>query len=270
MIGILDAGPLTTVQDLGRFGQLRYGIPQSGAMDRFALVVANRLVGNADGAAALESTLIGPRFEADASYAIAVTGADAGVTVNGDTAPLWSTIFLNAGDVVKIGAARSGVRNYVAFRGGIDVPLILGSRSTYVRGGLGGHEGRALRRGDRLRILGGASPRAWALARDLIPGYDDEPLIRVVLGPQADRFSADGLATLLETSYRLSPQSDRMGARLVGGRIEHAPESGGSLALAGSWPSPTPGATGVSLPVRPGGEVAARRRSGRQVNPFPV
>ncbi|PYM76337.1 MAG: hypothetical protein DME03_09220, partial [Candidatus Rokuibacteriota bacterium] len=153
MIKVLDAGPQTTVQDLGRTGQMRYGIPPSGPVDRFAFVVANRLVGNPDGAAALECTLMGPRFEVDDPGAIAVTGADMPVAVNGAEAPRWATIALSAGDVVKLGPARAGVRSYVALSGGLDVPLVLGSRSTYVRGRMGGLEGRALRKGDALRTL---------------------------------------------------------------------------------------------------------------------
>ena len=181
MIGFLDAGPLTTVQDLGRCGQLRYGIPQSGAIDSFALITANRLVGNPDEAAGLECTLLGPTFTIDRPCAIAVTGAECKVTVNGRDAPRWATIALNADEIVKVGPARSGLRSYIAFSGGIDVPLLLGSRSTYVRGAFGGHEGRALRRGERLRIFDAAPPAPWALASDTIPGYADEPVLRVVL-----------------------------------------------------------------------------------------
>ena len=221
MITVLDAGPLTTVQDLGRSGQLRYGIPQSGALDSFALIAANRLVGNRDDAAGLECTLLGPSFETDTSCAIAVTGAEARVTVNGSDAPRWATIVLDAGETVKIGSARSGLRSYVAFSGGIDVPLFLGSRSTYVRGAFGGHEGRALRRGDRLQIVSAALPTPCEFPRDMIPNYRDEPVLRVVLGPQEDRFSAGGIASFLGGEYRLLPQSDRMGARLQGNRIEH-------------------------------------------------
>ena len=221
MIHILDPGPLTTVQDLGRSGQLRNGIPQSGALDRLALIAANRLVGNRDDAAGLECTLLGPSFEADTACAIAVTGAESRVTVNGIDAPRWATVVLNAGDVVKIGTARSGLRSYVAFSGGIDVPLLVGSRSTYVRGAFGGHEGRALRRGDRLRTFGAAPPVPYELPRDMIPDYRDEPVLRVVLGPQEDRFSERGIASFLGSVYRLLPQSDRMGARLQGNQIEH-------------------------------------------------
>ncbi len=221
MIRILDPGPLTTVQDLGRSGQLRYGIPQSGALDRFALIAANRLVGNRDDAAGLEFTVLGPSFETDGRCTIALTGAEFRLTVNGREAPQWTRIGLQPGDVVKIGATRAGLRGYVAFSGGIDVPIVLGSRSTYVRGAFGGHEGRALRRGDWLRVFAGEETASWDFPRDMIPNYRDEPVLRVVLGPQDDRFSAGGIAAFLGSAYRLLPQSDRMGARLQGSRIEH-------------------------------------------------
>jgi antagonist of KipI len=222
VITILDAGPQTTVQDLGRTGQMRHGIPPSGPVDRFAFVVANRLVGNPDGAAALECTLIGPRFEVDAAGAIAVTGADMPVTVNGAETPRWATIVLNAGDVVKLGPARAGVRSYVAFSGGLDVPLVLGSRSTYVRGRMGGLEGRALRKGDALRTLPSGPVRPRRVEPDAVPDYRSAQPIRLVLGPQDDRFTDAGIRALLDSPYEVLPQSDRMGARLRGPRIEHA------------------------------------------------
>jgi antagonist of KipI len=222
VIAIVEAGPLTTVQDLGRFGQLRYGIPPAGPLDHPAFVLANRLVGNPDGAAALECTLAGPRFEARGSGAIAVTGADVPVSVNGVAAPTWTTVALNAGDVVKVGMARSGVRAYIAFAGGIDVPLVLGSRATYVRGRLGGLEGRALKKGDALGLLPSrrvATPRR--VRASAIPVATPDTELRVVLGPQDDRFTADGIATFLGSAYEMQPQSDRMGARLRGPVIEH-------------------------------------------------
>ena len=152
MIVILEAGPQTTVQDLGRFRQLRYGIPPSGPMDAFAFRLANRLVGNADSAAALECTVIGPQFQAHVPCASAGPGAAMPVSVNGSSAPTWTTVVLKEGDVMKLGPARSGVRAYVAFSGGLDIPLVMGSRSTYLRGRLGGLEGRALTKHDRLRL----------------------------------------------------------------------------------------------------------------------
>ena len=222
MIRILDAGPQTTVQDLGRTGRMRYGIPPSGPVDRFAFVLANRLLGNPDTAAALECTLMGPRFELTAAGAIAVTGADMPVTVNGQDAPGWATIAVKSGDVVKLGAARRGVRSYVGFAGGLDVPLVLGSRATYLRGRIGGLQGRALRKGDELAILPSGSVNPRRVARRDIPDYTGEPTVRAVLGPQADRFTQEGLRALFGGRYEVLPQSDRMGSRLRGPRIEHA------------------------------------------------
>ena len=222
MIRVLDPGPQTTVQDLGRTGQMRYGIPPSGPVDRFAFVLANRLVGNPDTAAALECTLIGPRFEATDAGAIAVTGAEMPVTVNGRSAAGWTTIALGAGDVVKLGPARTGVRSYVAFAGGLDVPLVLGSRSTYLRGRVGGVDGRALRKGDELRVFAPGPVRPRRVEPGAIPDYTGEPTVRAVLGPQADRFTAEGLDALFGGRYDVLPQSDRMGSRLRGPRIAHA------------------------------------------------
>jgi antagonist of KipI len=222
MIRVLDPGPQTTVQDGGRRGQLRYGIPPSGPVDARSFIIANRLVGNADAAAGLEFTLIGPRLRAEGPCAVAVTGADSPVTVNDAPAPAWTTLTLRAGDVVKIGPARAGVRGYVAVAGGIDVPPVLGSRATYLRGRLGGLEGRALRRDDVLRLGAAARVRVRAVAARAIPDWRAEPLLRVVLGPQADRFTDEGIAAFLGGTYEVLPQSDRMGARLSGPHIAHA------------------------------------------------
>lgn len=222
MIEILEPGPLTSVQDLGRPGQLRFGIPPSGAMDRPAFVAANRLVGNADSAAGLECTLIGPRFRVHQACAIALTGARMPLTVNGVQAPPWATITLAPGDEVKTGAARTGVRSYLAFSGGIDVPDVMGSRSTYLRGRLGGHAGRALKKDDRLALAAAPMPRLWRIPPHAIPDYEAEPEIHVVLGPQSERFTEEGIAAFLGSPYEMLPQSDRMGARLRGSRIAHA------------------------------------------------
>jgi len=222
MIEIEEPGALTTVQDLGRHGQLRHGIPPSGPLDVAAFILANRLAGNPDGAAGLECTLSGPRFRVLAPCAIAVTGADMPVSVNGAAMAGASTVLLEAGDRVRIGSARAGLRAYVAFGGGLDVPLRLGSRATYLRGRLGGLEGRALRKGDRLRTLPAQLPAVRTIAPQALPAYGDEAHVRVVLGPQADRFTAAGIAAFLGGDYRLLPQSDRMGARLEGPPIAHA------------------------------------------------
>ena len=220
---VQDAGPLTTVQDLGRAGYLRVGIPASGPMDREAFVLANRLVGNGDGAAGLECTLIGPRLAFSDERTVAVTGADMPPTLNGAAVPAWQSVRVSSGDVLKLGPARSGVRGYVAISGGIDTPPALGSRATYVRGRLGGLEGRALARGDRLPLGDAAPAGLWRAAPAFVEGRAGaaEVEIAVVLGPQDDRFTARGIATFLEGPYEMTPQSDRMGARLRGPVVEH-------------------------------------------------
>lgn len=209
------------MQDLGRPGHLRVGIPPSGPVDADAFVLANRLVGNPDGAAALECTLLGPRLEFTDARLVAVTGADMTPTLNGAPLPVWTAVPVGPGDVLRLAGARSGVRAYVAVAGGIDTPPRLGSRATYVRGRLGGLEGRPLRRGDRLPLGPPGGPPRWRLGGPP-PAYGDEVRVRAVLGPQADRFTERGIASFLEGPYEMLPASDRMGARLQGPRIEHA------------------------------------------------
>lgn len=218
---IQDAGPLTTIQDLGRFGHLRVGIPTSGPMDHDAFVIANRLVGNPDHAAQLECTLIGPRVEFTDERLVAVTGADMAPTLNGHAVEAWQGLRVKAGDVLRLGPAKSGVRAYLAIGGGVETPPVLGSRSTYTRGRLGGLEGRALRRGDRLPLGAIATARPRRVHRERVPAYTNDATLAVILGPQDDRFTAAGIAAFLEGSYEMLPQSDRMGARLKGPFIEH-------------------------------------------------
>lgn len=221
-----EAGALTTVQDLGRPGYLRYGIPTSGPVDREAFILANRLVGNPDGAAALECTLIGPKLELTEACVLAITGAEMPVTVNGREAPRWTAIRVKGGDVMRLGPSRSGLRGYVAVGGGIDVTLVLGSRSTYLRGGLGGYRGRPLEPGDVLSV--GAAPVALErlagrkVRPEAIPRHETEVEVRVILGPQHDRFTPDGIAAFLQGPYTMTSESDRMGARLKGPVITHA------------------------------------------------
>lgn len=218
---VQDPGPLTTVQDLGRPGHLRVGIPASGPMDREAFLLANRLVGNPDGAAGLECTLIGTRVEFTDERLVAITGADMAPTVNGSPVPAWQALRVHAGDVLRLGPARSGVRAYLAVAGGIDTPPVLGSRATYVRGRLGGLQGRALSKGDRLPLGRARAARPRRMRSERVPAYGGEPELAVVLGPQDDRFTPKGIAALFEGPYQMLPQSDRMGARLQGPFIEH-------------------------------------------------
>jgi biotin-dependent carboxylase-like uncharacterized protein len=218
---VQEPGPLTTVQDLGRFGHLRVGIPTSGPMDRDAFVLGNRLVGNPDGAAGLECTLVGPRLELTDDRLVAVTGADVAPTLNGAAMPAWQAVPARAGDVLRLGPARSGVRAYLAIAGGLATPPVLGSRATYVRGRLGGLEGRAVRKGDRLPLGAAAPGPARRVRATRVPAYGAEITVAVILGPQDDRFTAAGIDAFLSGPYELLPQSDRMGARLKGPFIEH-------------------------------------------------
>jgi antagonist of KipI len=185
-------------------------------------VLANRLVGNPEGAAGLECTLTGPRLEFGDARWVAVTGAETPVTLDGAEMPRWASFPVRAGGVLKIGAARAGVRAYLAISGGLATPLVLGSRATYLRGALGGIAGRAIRRDDVLPL---GAPTGHAVERrvraERIPAYGGEPDIATILGPQADRFTPAGIAALFEGSYEMLPQSDRMGARFRGPRIEH-------------------------------------------------
>jgi biotin-dependent carboxylase-like uncharacterized protein len=221
---VVDPGLLTTVQDLGRLGYQRLGVPPSGPLDRPALVVANRLVGNPDAAAGLELTLKGPRLEARRECVVAITGAEMHATVNDQPVPAWTAIRLRPGDVLAFRMVTAGCRAYLAVAGGIDVPVALGSRATYLRGRLGGMDGRALQKGDALPV--GPPPPAVAEGRhvpaDRRPTYPGEVECRVVLGPQDDRFTPEGIAAFLEGPYEVTPQADRMGYRLKGPAIAHA------------------------------------------------
>jgi antagonist of KipI len=221
---IVKPGLFTSVQDLGRPGFQRFGVPVSGAMDKYAFTCANVLVGNAANDACLEVTLLGPELEVLNPTQVAVAGADFSVFVNGTVMPRWETLNVKKGDVIAFsGSAGHGCRAYIALRGGIDVPVVLGSRSTYVRGGFGGSEGRGLRAGDVLQAF--APQRLLkekrVLPAELVPIYENEFVVDVVLGPQEDMFTPEGIDTFFSHSYTLTPASDRMGYRLDGAIVRH-------------------------------------------------
>ncbi len=219
---VIQPGFLTTVQDRGRHGYQQYGVPVSGAMDSYALTTANLLVGNGDGAACLEMTVLGPRLRVFGDMVVAVTGADLSPTLNSSPLAMWEAVKVCSGDTISFGHPRKGCRGYLAVAGGIDVPEVMGSRSTYILSRLGGLEGRQLRSGDRLR-----SGRARAgmplkkLPPQYIPEYQARNELRVVLGPQDDYFTEKGIHTFLHSEYMISVQADRMGYRLEGPPIEH-------------------------------------------------
>ncbi|MSU50499.1 MAG: 5-oxoprolinase subunit PxpB [Opitutus sp.] len=210
-IEVVRAGMFTTVQDLGRVGHRAQGVPLSGAADPFALRLANLLVGNPEHAAGIEFTLIGPELKFLHDTVVAFGGADFGGL------PRWRPIKIEAGTVLKLGAARTGCRGYLAVAGGIDVTPVLGSRSTYVSGGLGGWAGRVLRDGDFLpvRVIRHDIQGRWRIDERILPKYAESPMVRVIRGANAEQFDREWISK----SFQVSPQSDRMGVRLTGDPI---------------------------------------------------
>lgn len=221
-VEILDPGFLTTVQDLGRFGYQRLGIPTAGAMDPFALRAANALVGNDQGAACLECTLVGPRVRFTEACLIAIAGADLGPRLEGRDIEGWKAHLVRPGAVLEFGGRRSGARAYLAVSGGIALEPWLGSRSTYLLASVGGLEGRALKEGDLLPIgRGSVTLSRPSISPDRRPPYSDNPTVRVILGPHWDRFTEEGIHTFLSNGYEITGDSNRMGYRLEGPKIAH-------------------------------------------------
>ena len=222
---IEHGGALTTVQDLGRFGHLAEGVPQSGAADAPSLVRGNILLGNDENAAALEMTLLGARVRFEGTGAIALTGGDLRPRLNGMDVPMWTVLRVSDGDVLSFGSiCGHGIRTYLCVAGGVDVPPVMGSRSTYLKASLGGHEGRALKSGDVLtageawigwpRAVGCSCPVA------LRPACGNDPL-RAVVGPQDDLIAPESVETFFASEWTVTPQSDRMGVRLSGPELKH-------------------------------------------------
>ena len=218
---VIDPGPLTTVQDLGRFGFRRFGVPVSGAMDGYALRAANALVGNDWNTTALEFGVEGPTLEAVDPCLIAVTGAGFEARMQDRPKPLWTALFVRRHWTIQLKSTSRGGWGYLAVAGGIEWPLTLGSPTTYLRGGLG----RGLKAGDTLTTSPVARPLLPMAGRHLPenkrPPYSGNPIVEAIPGPQWDRFTAEGVQTFLSSAYTLSPVSDRMGYRLDGPAIAH-------------------------------------------------
>lgn len=215
---VVAPGPSSSVQDGGRHGWLRSGLSAAGAADPIGLAAANVLVGNAPDAAGIEFTLAGDTFRVEVDAVRIAVAGPAPVTVDGAPAPAWTTLRLTRGQTLSVGRLAAGARGYLAVAGGIAGPPVMGSRSAHLKTGLGGR----LRVGDRLPVGPGADVDGPPLMLDpaTLP-YVPLPL-RVVLGPQADRFTADGIATFLAGTYRVTPDADRMGLRLDGPPVEHS------------------------------------------------
>ena len=220
---ILAPGPLTTVQDRGRFGFGRYGVPPSGAVDSFSLRKGNLLVGNTENEASLEITIIGPKIIVLIDIVIAITGADLQPKVNETPLEMWRSQLIKKGDVLSFKGPKSGCRAYLAIGGGICVQTIMGSKSTNLAAQFGGIAGRPLRKGD---IISSDSPGRHINAvgksfnKALIPSYTKDQVLRVISGPQDDHFSTEAKQIFLDSSFQVTPQSDRTGIRLAGPHIE--------------------------------------------------
>ena len=212
-------GPLTTVQDAGRFYYQSSGIRPSGVMDTDAYEAANALVGNTQGEAVLEMTFLGATLEFQTEAWFAATGADMRAKLDGVPVARYQAIHAEAGQTLAFGMAVNGCRGYFAVRGGIDVPVVMGSRSTDMSAKLGGFQGRALKAGDVLPTLSAGDWTPSNLQHEP-PVYENAATVRVVPGPQEEYFTAAGLETFFSASYEISPNSDRMGLRLDGPEIE--------------------------------------------------
>jgi len=237
-VEVLEGGLLTSVQDGGRPGWLRLGVPEGGALDRAALAAANRALGNPATAAGLECTLVGPTLLFRATTRLALAGGDLGAVLERADLGAWPVphgvaVLARPGNVLRFAGRRSGCRAYLALAGGLDVPLVLGSRSTDLGSGFGGFAGRALRAGDRL-ALGGAPPAAGRGAQSWAAGpipagpvlrvtaAAEQPVrVRVVLGPQQEHLAPEAVRRFLDAVWEVSAASDRIGLRLAGPRLTH-------------------------------------------------
>lgn len=225
-IVVLSPGILTSVQDGGRKGFQQYGVSPSGPMDARALHTANILAGNDPDEAGLEMTVMGAELKFTAPAVIALTGADMQPTLNGVKAGMYQALCVQAGDVLKCGFAASGCRGYLAVRGGIDVKPVMGSRATMLGKSFGGFDGRKLEKDDVLEIRPAeelAHPETYFTDPDPVPA--GARTLRVIMGPQEDRFTEEGIRTFLGTEYTVGQDFDRQGYRLEGQKIAHQTDS---------------------------------------------
>ncbi len=230
MIEILTTGGVNSVQDPGRFGYLDAGVGRAGAMDGPALELANRMIGNDASCAGIEVALFPFRLRVHASITMAVTGADAPLRLNGRQLPIWWAVQAASGDVVEIGIPRAGARVYLAFSGGIDVPEVLGSRATDLKSRWGGLDGRGLRRGDQLKIMGGAAlPAALTAGFGLDPtelgrtvSAQDATRLRVLPSAEHSLFTSESLSDFYGSDWLVTDEANRQGYRLAGAQLAPA------------------------------------------------
>lgn len=239
-IKVIEPGILTTIQDLGRKGFQQYGVVEGGVMDEVAVRLANIMVGNSEDEAVLELTVIGPSLIFEEDYLISICGADLSAKVDNVAVPLWRPVLVRKGSHLTFGRPKNGCRSYVAVAGGFDVPLVMNSRSTYVRGKIGGLNGRALEKGDFLKAKEIQNSQAqslfgflrkkgdptsfqtvnWTMTTDIRATDRKNPTLRIIKGPQFSMFTQTSQKSFLTEEYKVTPQSDRMGYRLSGKKLE--------------------------------------------------
>lgn len=226
---VMKPGLLTSIQDLGRKGFQQYGVIVSGAMDPYSLRMANLLVGNKEEEAAFEITLIGPMLKMEKDCVIAITGGNLSPTIDGQAVPMWRPVYVKEGQVLQFGKCRSGCRAYLSVAGGYAIPEVMNSKSTYVRGQIGGYKGRALQADDKLQfnkvptVLQNWPKEAvttkWFIHdKDFLP--KSTPVVRFIKGRQFEYFTDISKAMLVESVFKVSSQSDRMGYKLEGPTLE--------------------------------------------------
>ena len=239
VLELTEAGLSTTVQDFGRVGYFEMGIPTGGAMDLISMATANVLVGNAPGTAALEAVYTLPRFALTAPTTMAVTGGAVTVKVDGEERPSWTTLELEPGQEVSFSVAKAGPRVYLAFSGGIDVPVVYGSRSTYLAGGLGGFQGRALASGDRVPVGSSVAglPRVRTVPEEYRLAARARTDVRVVPGLHVRRLTTASYEAFFGEQWTLTPLGDRSGLRYSGPATQWTVPPGGNVFGAGSDPS---------------------------------
>jgi len=221
VIAVGSPGLFTTVQDLGREGYGPMGVSPSGAADPISLRLGNRLVGNAENAAGLEMTLLGGTFVFSERAVAALAGSDFGATVDGSPVGLWTSFEIRGGQTLRLGPTRTGARCYLCIQGGIEVKLFLGSASTHILSGLGGLEGRALKKGDVLNIGTASGAFRWrTIAPSALAALAPRKILRVTRGPQSDWFPESSLTGFYDCTYRVTEESNRMGLRLEGTAID--------------------------------------------------
>ena len=220
-VRVLKPGMATTIQDVGRPGYYSVGIPPSGSLDQYSSLAANLLVGNDDNAAVLECTYLGPQLLFEAPAIIAITGAELPPLINGQTRPRWESFAVVEGDVLSFEYLVSGARAYIAIAGGFDVPRVLGSRSTYALGSMGGVEGRVLADGDWIDVGDAAEAAPGSSVPDqLVSEFPKHREVRVMMGLFDHRLTEGGRQTFLDTDWRLTPVADRTGFRYQGAELE--------------------------------------------------